>query len=183
MFRSRKASGYSPQVLSELGTAELFVVSSLRLWFLAHCDPQYRYPDWRQAFARVEIGALGVWGFDRLCRIMGTTARRDLDVHWLHCGRLGDYESCVLRTVALLQRNQMEDAEAALLEWCPPAAVRLAVESAHAFATALAAHRLWIAVAEDEVNAGRDDATRRPGRRCDLPSLAVPTVAGSALLH
>jgi hypothetical protein len=174
MFRSRTANGYSPRVLSELGTAELFVVSSLRLWFLAHCDPDCHYPDWRQAFARAEIGALGVWGFDRLCRTMGTTAVRTLDVHWLHCGHLGEYEVCVLRTLALLQRKRLEEAETALLEWCPPAAVRLALEAAHAFATALCSHRLWLATSEGEAASHR---------RCELTSTIVPTAAGSALLH
>jgi len=31
MFTTRRPHGYSPQVLGELGTAELFVLSSLRL--------------------------------------------------------------------------------------------------------------------------------------------------------
>ena len=56
MFTSRPPHGYSPQQLSELGTAELFVLSSLRLWFLHHCDHEHTYPDWRLAFEKARIG-------------------------------------------------------------------------------------------------------------------------------
>jgi hypothetical protein len=63
MFTSCPPHGYSPQQLSELGTAELFVLSSLRLWFLSHCDREHAYPDWRQAFETASIGKMGTWGF------------------------------------------------------------------------------------------------------------------------
>ena len=55
MFTTRTPHGHSPQLLGELGTAELFVLSSLRLWFLSHCDRDHEYPDWRQAFQAVRI--------------------------------------------------------------------------------------------------------------------------------
>ena len=124
MFSTRPPHRYSPTLLSELGTAELFVLSALRLWFLSHCDREREYPDWRRAFETAGISGLGVWGFDRLCRVVGTTTSRSLDIHWLQCRRLGEYEACLLRTVALLQNNQPVAAEAALLEWCPPAGAR-----------------------------------------------------------
>ena len=100
MFTSRPPHGYSPQQLSELGTAELFVLSSLRLWFLSHCDRDNSYPDWRQAFETASIGRMGTWGFDRLCRIVGTTTIHSLDVHWLHCIRIGAYESSLCHGIA-----------------------------------------------------------------------------------
>jgi hypothetical protein len=72
MLTTRPPHGYSPRLLSELGTAELFVLSSLRL------------------------------------------------------------------------------CEAALLEWCPPAAARLAIEAAQALAGALRSHRIIIPIREQE---------------------------------
>jgi hypothetical protein len=169
MFTTRAPHGYSPQLLGELGTAELFVLSSLRLWFLSHCDRDHDYPDWRQAFQAASIGPFGTWGFDRLCRIVGTTTLRSLDVHWLQCARIGEYEACLLRTLGHLQLNQLDAAETALLEWCPPAAARLAVEGAHAFATALQSHCLLIPLR------ARDTAR--------LWVSTVPASAGSACLH
>jgi len=169
MFTGRPPHGYSPQQLSELGTAELFVLSSLRLWFLSHCDREHPYPDWRQAFETASIGKMGTWGFDRLCRIVGTTTLRSLDVHWLNCDRVGAYESSLLMTIGYLQNNQLAAAEIALLDWCPPAAVRLALEAGQAFATALELHGLLIPIREHE--------TLRPR----LETIPAPSM--SALLH
>jgi len=169
MFTSRPPHGYSPQQLSELGTAELFVLSSLRLWFLSHCDRDNSYPDWRQAFETASIGKMGTWGFDRLCRIVGTTTIRSLDVHWLHCIRIGAYESSLLQTLGYLHHNQLADAEVTLLEWCPPTAVRLALEAGQAFVTALELHGLMIPIRDHETVPAR------------APSIAAPS--GSALLH
>jgi hypothetical protein len=129
-----------------LGTAELFILSSLRLWFLSHCDREHDYPDWRCGFENVGISTLGTWGFDRLCRVIGTTTVRSLDVHWLHCSRIGAYEACLLRAVGLLQSNREEAAEEALLEWCPPSAARLARDAAYALAESLRSHSLLIPV-------------------------------------
>jgi hypothetical protein len=169
MFTNRPPHGYSPKLLSELGTAELFVLSSLRLWFLSHCDRERQYPDWRQAFESANINKTGTWGFDRLCRIVGTTTLRSLDVHCLNCGRLGEYEASLLSTLGFLQRNQLAAAEIALLEWCPPTAVRLALEAGQALAKALESHGLLIPIREHE--------TLHP--RITM----VPASAGSALLH
>jgi len=169
MFTSRPPHGYSPQQLSELGTAELFVLSSLRLWFLAHCDREHAYPDWRQAFETARIGKMGTWGFDRLCRIVGTTTLRSLDVHWLNCARVGAYESSLLLTLGFLQQDQPGAAEITLLEWCPPTAVRLALEAGQALATALESHGLLIPI--------REHQTLHPH------PLSIQAPSGSALLH
>jgi hypothetical protein len=169
MFTTRPPHGYSPQLLSELGTAELFVLSSLRLWFLSHCDREHEYPDWRQAFETASISKTGTWGFDRLCRIVGTTTLRSLDVHWLNCGRIGEYESSLLQAVGLLQHNRLAAAEIALLDWCPPTAVRLALEAGQAFATALESHGLLIPIREHETVLPRTPT--------------IPTSVGSTLLH
>lgn len=169
MFTTRPPHGYSPQLLSELGTAELFVLSSLRLWFLSHCDREREYPDWRHAFATAGIGKPGTWAFDRLCRIVGTTTLRSLDIHWLQCGRTGEYESCLLKVIGSLQHSQPAIAERALLQWCPPAAVRLALEAGLALAAALDSRSLLIPL--------RDDETERPR------IATVPATNGSTLLH
>ena len=169
MFTTHPPHGYSPKLLSELGTAELFVLSALRLWFLSHCDREREYPDWREAFETARVGQAGVWGFDRLCRIVGTTTLRSLDVHWLHCPRIGQFEACVLKTLSSLQHNQWYPAQEALSDWCPPAGVRLAIQAAHAYAVALASLSLSIPLRWQE--------TSRPR----IPT--VPTSIGSVLLH
>ncbi len=57
MFTTRPPHGYSPQLLSELGTAELFVLSSLRLWFLSHCDREHETVRPRIATVPAAVGS------------------------------------------------------------------------------------------------------------------------------
>ncbi len=120
-------------------------------------------------FATASIGKAGAWGFDRLCRIVGTTTLRSLDVHWLQCGRIGEYESSLLGTIGFLQHRQLAAAEIALLEWCPPTAVRLALEAGQAFARALESRGLIIPTREQEPERPR--------------AATIHASAGSALLH
>jgi hypothetical protein len=72
-------------------------------------------------------------------------------------------------TLGYLQHNQVAEAEITLLEWCPPAAVRLGLEAGRAFARALELHGLMIPIREYETVPPR------------TPSIAAPS--GSALLH
>lgn len=129
-------------VLGELKTAELFVVSSLRLWVMSHSGPVDAYPDWREGLHRARIGTAGAVGFDTLCRILATTALRSLDVRSLTCKRLGEDEAWMLSLLGQLQHDRVGDAERILSSWCPPSAARLAITPARAFATALCARRL-----------------------------------------
>jgi hypothetical protein len=128
---------YSLQLLSELETTELFIISSLRLWFITRLDRERAYPCWRHGFARSGISCRGAWGFDQLCRILGTTAVRSLDIHRLECPRIAAYEAGVLRTLGFIQHNRPDAARFALLDWCPASVVRIALEPAGALADAL----------------------------------------------
>jgi hypothetical protein len=85
------------------------------------------------------------------------------------CGRIGEYESTLLQTIGFLQHNQLAAAEIALLEWCPPTAIRLALEAGQTFATALESHDLLIPIREHQTVRSRTPT--------------FPTSAGSTLLH
>jgi hypothetical protein len=154
---------YSPATrLDDLGTAELFVVTSFRLWMLPNCDSSRPYPDWRRAFTRAQIEPAGGEAFDLLCRIIAASALRALDVHSLGCRRLGNDEAWLLHAVGLLQRNHQSEAAQILRAWCSPSAARAAILPAHTFAASLGSRELW------------------------LPHFyrsAAPVVAGSARLH
>jgi hypothetical protein len=146
MLSSERQTSHSPNAsLGELRTAELFVVSSLRLRVLPHSRPRQVYPDWRQGFAEAGIDPAGTWGFDALCRILVTTVLDSLDVRTLACDRLGDDEALLLRTLGLLQQGRVLASTSILRDRCPPAAARLALAPAHVFAMSLDACRLRIA--------------------------------------
>ncbi len=124
--------------LADLRTAELFVVSSLRLWVLPHRDPTGIHPDWRGGFVAAGIDDVGVPAFDGLFQIVAAAARRSLDVRCLRCARLGEDEGFLLQLLSLLQRERAVAANAILGDWLPPAAARMALLPARGFAMALA---------------------------------------------
>jgi hypothetical protein len=125
--------------LFDLGTAELFVVTVLRLW----ADPA-PLADWRSAF-RV-AGALpgGAPAFGSLMWVVAGAARRALDVRERRCPALGRDEGMLLRLISLLQRDRTVEAAAVLAEWLPPAGVRLAAREAGMLAMALAGAGLMV---------------------------------------
>ncbi len=131
-------------LVSELPTAEFFVLSSLRLWARAHNRAHHEGPDWREGLHRAGIGPAGVIGFDTVCRIVATASLRSLDIRTLHCIYLGETESWFLRLVGLLQQDRISEATSVLSRWCPPSALRLAIAPAQVFAFALRCRRLWL---------------------------------------
>jgi hypothetical protein len=136
--------------LADLRTAELFVISSLRLWVLPHRDPTGVHPDWRGGFVAAGIDDFGAPAFDGLFQIVAATARRSLDVRCLRCARLGEDEGFLLQLLSLLQRERTEAASAILRDWLPSAAARLALLPAQGFARALMEGGLSIPVRHAE---------------------------------
>jgi hypothetical protein len=130
--------------LAELGTAELLVVASLRLWALPFKYPRESHPDWRAGFCAAGIEDEGAPAFDILFRIVLQSAKRPLDVRCPCCAQLGKDEAWLLQLASLLQRERLEEAAGVLAEWLPPAALRMAMLPAKSFADALSAGRLRI---------------------------------------
>jgi hypothetical protein len=145
MYTSRPRIDHNAQIsLKKLNTAELFVVSSLRLWMLPHYDPVHEYPDWRVGFLRANIDFDGETGFHTFCEMLAGGALEPLRVQALHCPCLGDHEAWPLRVVSLVQQDQLTAAQNILTQHCAPNAARLAIPPARDFARALSARRLWV---------------------------------------
>jgi hypothetical protein len=124
--------------LIELRTAELFIVTSVRLWAAPYRDPDGDHPAWQPGFAAARIAGEGVTGFDTLFRVIVAAHNRCLDVRCLRCGRLGADEALLLQLVGLLQQTMIDEALAILADWLPPTAVHMALLPAQHFAAALA---------------------------------------------
>jgi hypothetical protein len=146
MYISRPRVVYDSRIsLKELNTAELFVVSALRLWMLPHYDPAHEYPDWRVGFARAHINADGEMGFHTFCEMLAAGAIEPLRVQALHCPCLSPHEAWPLRVVSLLQQDRLTPAQNILVQRCAPSAARLALAPARDFARALHERRMWVA--------------------------------------
>jgi hypothetical protein len=122
--------------LAEMQMAELFVVVSLRLWVLQHCDPTGVHRDWRDGFTAAGIDDAGRDAFDALFKIVAATALRRLDVRCPRCIALGEDEGRLLQLLSLLQRGR-QGAAAILSDWMPTAAGRVALIAAEGFAESL----------------------------------------------
>jgi hypothetical protein len=153
-------------ILFDLGTAELFVVTVLRLW----ADPA-PLADWRSAFRAARMAPGAAPAFGSLMWVVAGAARRALDVRERQCRELGRDEGMLLRLISLLQRDRVVEAASVLAEWLPPAGVRLAAREAEILADALAGAGLIVPLRHVEAAA--------------LPRLAVCAHAtpGLALLQ
>ena len=118
--------------LFDLGTAELFVVTVLRLW-----GDRAPLADWRSAFRAAGMAPGGAPAFGSLMWVVAGAARRALDVRERHSPGLGRDEGMLLRLISLLQRDRVMEAAPVLAEWLPAAAVRLAMREAGVLAAAL----------------------------------------------
>ncbi len=131
-------------LLSDLGTAEIFVVMLIRLRVAAGIDPDSVPEDWRGGMRAAGISLAGTDAFDQLMHLLNGVWRLPLDVRSLRCGGLGEGEALLLQCVGLLQEERFEAAEQLLGRWLPPGTSRIAAQQAQRFARALAQTRLCL---------------------------------------
>jgi hypothetical protein len=143
--------------LFDLCTAELFVVTVLRLWAAGGADsapPEYCQSEyWLGAFRAAGIAHGAVPAFGSLLRVVAGAARLPLDVRPRPCRWLGRDEGRLLRLISLLQRDRRVEASAVLADLLPPAAVRLAARAAGVLAAALAEAGLLVPLRHAEAAA------------------------------
>ncbi len=155
--------------LAGLGTAELLLVTSLRLYAASRVG-EVGDRDWRGGLENCGTGCCAVTAFDALFGIVAAAARRPLDVRCRHCTGLSGDEGRFLQFVGLLQHGRVFDARDLLCDWLPPAAMRLAILPAKGLATSLARARLLVPLR------GPDLARQAPGAKRQ-------THSGSPLVH
>ncbi|HEX6980855.1 MAG TPA: hypothetical protein VF342_16305 [Alphaproteobacteria bacterium] len=136
--------------ISELQTAELLIVTSLRLWATQRSKHDGRHPDWRGGLVAARLEAEQIRAFDVLLCMIAAALRRRPDVRPSHCRHLGMDEGMLLQCIGLLQRGQIGAAAQVLALWLPPTALRLAIPPAMTVATALEQSGLKVPVRHAE---------------------------------
>lgn len=140
MAYARPRAAYATDMpIQELLTAELLLVSTLRLWVAPYRDPEPVGADWRRGFEVARLPERASLAFDGLLRVLAIGAVRSLDIRCRRCPALGEDEALLLQLVALLQHARWGEAEAVLEDWLPTRIVPLALSPAKALATTLAA--------------------------------------------
>jgi hypothetical protein len=125
--------------LAGLKTAELFLLTTLRLWLAAHRRTQA--PDWRQGLAAAGLMEDGAADFDMTLRIL-IAGVRQLDSRPAGHPRLSADEARLLRLFGALQHGDVGEAVAILQAWLPSKPLRWLIRYAGSFVGVMASKKL-----------------------------------------
>ena len=125
--------------LAGLKTAELFLLTTLRLWLAAHRRAQV--PDWRQGLAAAGLMEDGAPDFDMTLRILIAGVRK-LDSRAAGHPRLSADEARLLRLFGALQRGETGEAVGILQAWLPSKPLRWLLRYARSFVGVMATQKL-----------------------------------------
>lgn len=125
--------------LAGFKTAELFLLTTLRLWLAAR--RRASVPDWRRGLAAAGLAEDGAPDLDMALRILIAGART-LDSRETAHPRLSADEARLLRLFAALQHGDTGEAVAILQAWVPSKPLRWLLRYARSFVGVMAIQRL-----------------------------------------
>ncbi len=125
--------------LAGLKTAELFLLTTVRVWLAAH--RRAPVPDWRRGLAAAGLMEDGAPDFDMTLRIL-IAGVRTLDSRPAGHPRLGADEARPLWLFGALQRGETGEAVGLLQAWLPSKPLRWLLRYARSFVGVMAAQRL-----------------------------------------
>ena len=125
--------------LAGFKTAELFLLTTLRLWLAA--QSRAGVPDWRRGLAAAGLAEDGAPDLDMTLRILIAGART-LDSRAAAHPRLSADEARLLRLFGALQHGDTGEAVEILQAWLPSKPLRWLLRYACSFVSVMAAQRL-----------------------------------------
>jgi hypothetical protein len=153
MTRCDGLSAYAEDTtLYDLGPAELFIVTVLRLWAGEHGGAPAA-ANWMNAFRAAGIEAGSAPAFDSLMWAVAGAAAGPLDLRDRRCRRLGRDEAVLLRLLSLSQHRRPTEAKVLLTGWLPRAATHLTMRAADKVAAGLATAGLIVPLRHSEAAA------------------------------
>jgi len=128
--------------VSGLNTAELFLLTTMRLWLAAH----YRRSaaNWRQGLAAAGLLEDGAADFDMAMRLLSASAKPALASRDAGHPLLSADEARLLHVFGALQRGEISDAVEDLQRWFPPKPLRWLLRYTGSFIRIMAAQRLTL---------------------------------------
>jgi hypothetical protein len=129
--------------LAGFKTAELFLLTTLRLWLAA--QRRAAVPDWRQGLAAAGLAEDGAPDLDMTLRIL-VAGVRTLDSRAADHPRLSADEARLLRLFGTLQHGNTSEAVDLLQAWLPSKPLRWLLRYASSFVGVMAAQRLILPV-------------------------------------
>jgi hypothetical protein len=125
--------------LAGFKTAELFLLTTLRLWLTA--QRRATVPDWRRGLAAAGLAEDGAPDFDMTLRIL-IAGTRQLDSRETAHPRLSADEARLLRLFGALQHGDVAEAVAILQAWLPSKPLRWFIRYARSFVGVMASKKL-----------------------------------------
>ena len=125
--------------LAGFKTAELLLLTTLRLWLAAHS--RAAVPDWRRGLAAAGLAEDGAPDLDMTLRIL-IAGVRELDSRGTAHPRLGADEARLLRLFGALQHGDTGEAVEILQAWLPSRPLRWLLRYARNFADVMAMQKL-----------------------------------------
>jgi hypothetical protein len=125
--------------LAGFKTAELFLLTTLRLWLAT--QRRAAVPDWRRGLAAAGLAEDGAPDFDMTLRIL-TAGVRALDSRETAHPRLSADEARLLRLFGALQHGDTGEAVAILQAWLPSKPLRWLLRYARSFVSVMATQKL-----------------------------------------
>jgi len=123
--------------VSEMDTAKLLAVTTLRLWVAPHREPYKDHPFWKSGLQAAGLASYGINGFDTLFWIALAAGWRQLDIRCLNCPHLGLDEAWLLQLVNHSQFGLYREAMNILNTWMIGPAARAGIIHLNLFARAL----------------------------------------------
>jgi len=177
---TRRFPADGPARVRDLRTAELLVVSVLRLWAEPLRLPEETHPHWQDGLTAAGLSKDAAVAFDTVMRITIAAATRPLDIHRPQCPMLGQDEALLLDMIGLLQGGRHGEAGVLMADWLALAGVRMALAPLCILAGALDKAGLRMPVAMPE-----EPAKPAPRRTEDFNSIraTAPIDRGATLVH
>jgi hypothetical protein len=119
------SSSISSRRLCSLGTAELFILCSIRLITQAQRGGDAIEPLCREGFDAARLTLAHALHLSAALCVMETASGRPLDIHNIRCPEIGQDEELVLQILLLLQHEHEFGARRVLWRLLPPAAARI----------------------------------------------------------
>ncbi|MGE0371444.1 MAG: hypothetical protein AB7Q01_06100 [Gammaproteobacteria bacterium] len=158
--------------LLRLGTPELVLVMTLRLWFAAAFGPATRETafHWQDGLGAAGVSKEGSMAFHELMEAIVLETRKPLDFRPRHCPHLGRDEGRLLQIISLLQHGGRSVTTAILSAWMSPSASRIA-------------SKLALRLAEELTQAGLTLPSRSVIISCDDGSSCSTPLADPTSMH
>ncbi len=142
-MRENHVSPYVAEMpVAGLKTAELFLLTTIRLWLSAQRNPRAVVADWRQGLAAARLAEDGAPDFDMTLRILSAAAKPALASRDAGHPSLSADEARLLQLFGALQRGETGDAVLSLQTWMPTKPLRWLLRYARSFVGLMATQKL-----------------------------------------